>query len=297
MKIIAFTTIILSVFLFGVGCTQKNSAKNISNVDIEMPKAPAYYWATPSVPFCTADTNTSKVADTNTSADEVEEVNKEPEIPKYKVEMLMDSEYYAEEVESKVGSHRGWLGLFRKKNKYFLMPTTIKVKAVSHALRDGKDSKKKTGREVSSNVKLPSVFLLRNAKMLHQGEVKTVFYGNETESEGIDRKYRRNFKFNGKKYTLFVKDTSGESSEYLTGKSKLIITDGKTEQVIFEPEFCSDCSWNVCWVGDLDGDGKLDFMLNLNEHYNSTCHTLFLSSQAKKGKIVSDVAEVCQMGC
>ncbi len=293
MKIVVMIAIILWIFLFGFTYVQRYSVQSTRSENVNMPKPSGLYWATPSEPVYKADTVTPEIADTNISADETEEPFEEPEIPKYKVEMLMDSQYYEEEVDSKDGTHRGWMGLYRKKDKYFLMPT----KAVRHALHDSDDSKEKTGREVTSNVKLPSVFLLRNAKMLRQGEVKTVFYGNETKSEGIDRKYRRNFKFNSLKYTLFIKDSGGEDGEYLTGKSKMVISDGKTEQVIFDPQGCNDCSWNLCWVGDLDGDGKLDFMLNLSSHYNSTCHTLFLSSQAKKGQVVGDIAEVCQMGC
>jgi len=133
--------------------------------------------------------------------------------------------------------------------------------------------------------------------MLSAGEITTVFYGNETDSENIDRKYRRTFKFNKKIYTLSVEDPNEETGDFLTAKSKMIVSIGRKKQVIYEAEYCSDCSWDLCWVGDLDRDGNLDFMLNLNNHYNSTCHTLFLSSQAKKGEIVRDTAEMCQMGC
>lgn len=230
----------------------------------------------------------------------LEAVSKKSEIsesPKYGIQMLMNTEYYEEEVENKIGSHKGWIGLYRKKNKYYLLPATLKVKVVRHFLRDDENAKEKTGRKVSSNINLPSVFLLKNAKMLRQGEVKTIFYGNEQDSESINRKYRREFDFNGKKYTLFVEDPNEEGGEFLTDKSKMVIFQGTRKQIIYKPEFCSDCSWDLCWVGDLDKDGKLDFMLNLSPHYNSTCHTLFLSSQAKKGEVVRDIAEMCQQGC
>jgi len=133
--------------------------------------------------------------------------------------------------------------------------------------------------------------------MLREGEVETVFYGNEENSESINRKYRREFDFNGKKYTLAVEDSTAEDGEWLTEKSKKVISQGETRQTIYQTDRCSDCSWDLCWVGDLDKDGKLDFLFNLNGHYNSTCHRLFLSSQAEKGEIVRDVAEMCQQGC
>ena len=116
-------------------------------------------------------------------------------------------------------------------------------------------------------------------------------------SESIGRKYRREFNFNGKKYTLVVEDSTPEDGEWLTEKSKMVIFQGETKQTIYQTDRCSDCSWDLCWVGDLDKDGKPDFLFNLNGHYNSTCHTLFLSSQAEEDEIVRDVAEMCQQGC
>ena len=39
------------------------------------------------------------------------------------------------------------------------------------------------------------------------------------------------------------------------------------------------------------GDGKLDLYVQVGYHYNSTQRKLFLSSQAKKGKLVREVAD------
>lgn len=300
MKTIALEMIILFGLLSAIGCTQTNSAQSSQNADISMAETNANRSVSVSQTDYPVNNFPPDILNTDISSQTVEEETEETETPKtpnYAIQLLMDSKYYEEEVENGIGVHRGWFGLYRQQNKYLLLPTTIEVKKVRHDLRDDKDSKEKTGREVSSNIKLPNVFLLKNARMLRQGEVTTVFYGNEEDSESINRKYRRNFDFNGEKYTLFVEDSSTADGEYLTGESKMVITRGKTKQIIYETDYCSDCAWSLCWVGDLDRDGKLDFMFNLTPHYNSTCHTLFLSSQVKKGEVVRDVAEVCQMGC
>lgn len=300
MKQIVLTTIILFGLLSAVGCTQTNSAQSQPDFNRSMPETNSNSAVNVSQTDYPANNISPEISNAEVSSQAVDETVEEPgtsEAPKYAIELLMDSQYYEEEVENSVGVHRGWLGLYRKKNKYLLLPTTIEVKKVRHNLRDDKDSKEKTGRAVTSNIKLPNVFLLKNAKMLRPGEVTTVFYSDEEDSEYINRKYRRAFDFNGEKYLLFVEDSSGEDGEHLTAKSKMVVARGDVEQVIYQTDYCSDCSWNLCWVGDLDRDGKLDFMFNLNSHYNSTCHTLFLSSPAKKREIVRDVAEVCQMGC
>ena len=51
------------------------------------------------------------------------------------------------------------------------------------------------------------------------------------------------------------------------------------------------------WAGDLDGDGKLDLLLNLSTHYNLDSHRLFLSSMAKKGQLVGEAAVFDAVGC
>ena len=48
----------------------------------------------------------------------------------------------------------------------------------------------------------------------------------------------------------------------------------------------------IIWAGDIDGDKKLDMIVNLPETYASPYHLrLYLSSYAKPGKHLSQVAE------
>ncbi|HEX8734462.1 MAG TPA: hypothetical protein VF721_04015 [Pyrinomonadaceae bacterium] len=216
--------------------------------------------------------------------------------PTHKIKLLMHGDFHGEDVEFKTGTSKKWLGLYRKKNKYFLLATTVKIKAVPDFMY-AEDSGNRSGKRVSTNHKLPNVFLLKNAEMLRAGEVKTLFDGMETESDGINRKYRRQFELNGKKYTLAVEDATEDGAEYLTGKSKMIISSGNIKQTIYEQGGCDDCGWDLCWVGDLDKDGKPDFLLNLTNHYNVTNHRLFLSSPAEKGEIVREVAVFGTVGC
>ena len=51
------------------------------------------------------------------------------------------------------------------------------------------------------------------------------------------------------------------------------------------------------FAGDLDGDGKLDLLIDTTHHYNLSEPTLFLSSQAKDGELVHNVASFRTTGC
>lgn len=220
----------------------------------------------------------------------------EPEPTPHKIKLLTTGDFHGEDVEFKTGASKKWLGLYRRKNKYFLLATNVKIKAVADFML-GEDSGDKSGKRVSSDYKSPNVFLLKNAEMLRAGEVKTLFYGNETESESIDRKYWRQFELNEKKYTLAVEDATNDGKDWLTEKSKLVISTGNLKQTIYEQGGCNDCGWDLCWVGDLDKDDKPDFFINLTNHYNVENHRLFLSSQAGKGEILREVAALSTVGC
>jgi hypothetical protein len=52
----------------------------------------------------------------------------------------------------------------------------------------------------------------------------------------------------------------------------------------------------VIWAGDIDGDGRLDMILNLTNHYNIWMPTLFLSTAARKGDMVGPVAQFVSYG-
>ncbi|MGN6150944.1 MAG: hypothetical protein ACTHOH_02905 [Lysobacteraceae bacterium] len=53
----------------------------------------------------------------------------------------------------------------------------------------------------------------------------------------------------------------------------------------------------LLFAGDLDGDGALDLLYDVTDHYNVTAPTLFLSGAAGDGELVHAVAEQRTTGC
>jgi hypothetical protein len=53
----------------------------------------------------------------------------------------------------------------------------------------------------------------------------------------------------------------------------------------------------VLWAGDLDLDGRLDLLLDTSDHENVEETRLFLSSAAKPGQLLSEVALFRHVGC
>jgi hypothetical protein len=58
-----------------------------------------------------------------------------------------------------------------------------------------------------------------------------------------------------------------------------------------------EASPSLLFAGDLDGDGALDLLYDVTDHYNVTAPTLFLSGAAGGGELVHAVAEQRTTGC
>lgn len=221
---------------------------------------------------------------------------REDDAKKFTIKLLETGDgFHEDQIDAKTGEI--WLGLFRENGKYFLRPDKLQIRRVHDEIVDESEDIK-TGKSVSTPDKAPSVFLLKNAKMLREGEVKTVFFADDyNEMTELKNNSQKNYEFNGEKYNLIVENKTN-SDEYLGKGSKLILSRGGTEQILsYLKDGCNECTWNVFWVGDLDRDGKLDFYFDLTSHYNVMDKKLFLSSQAEKGKLVKYVANFWTNGC
>jgi hypothetical protein len=217
--------------------------------------------------------------------------------PNYKIKLLTTGEFHQEDVTAKSGGK--WLGLFKENGNYFLQFTKIKVSRVPDPIYSNADLKNgiKTGKKVDVKGNKEPIFLLKNAAILPSKKVVTLFSQNEPdENNSLPNNFARNFNLNGTNYTLKVV-SDNPANEYLDMTSKLILVSGNTEQIVHKMGRCDDCGWSLHWVGDLDGDGKLDLYADINDHYNVTSRRLFLSSQAEEGKLVKEVAVFHTVGC
>jgi hypothetical protein len=87
------------------------------------------------------------------------------------------------------------------------------------------------------------------------------------------------------------------SSRRYRSDAQVVLTDGERTQVLYaiddqpdEPHF------DVEWAGDLDGDGKLDLVVDLSRKYSWHPHRLLLSSLASWDELVGEAAVVVT-GC
>jgi hypothetical protein len=205
---------------------------------------------------------------------------------RFKIQLLETGEFWSDEINSKSGET--WLGLFNDGNNYFLKSTKINVQ---------RDSEK--GKTVTVPGKNEPLFLVKNATKLKRGKIETIV-APDTDGREINMQngFSKDFNFRGETYSLRVESDTRNDEGSLDNNSRLVLRKGEKTQVLATlKNGCDDCFWSLYWVGDLDQDGKLDFYLDLSNHYNAMAKMLFLSSEADKGKLVKRVAEFWTVGC
>jgi hypothetical protein len=210
--------------------------------------------------------------------------------------------FHGNEVKAKDGEK--WLGLYVTRGGSSLITSKVKVERVVDEIVDVNE-RQMTGKSVSVDHPSKPVFLVKGAAMFKPGPVTTIYQGGRTEMHELindyDLKSRKTFrlKLGAQEYQLKVIGRNYSPEQQLEFLDiKLALTSGAKTQILYSVKDTSETnSWNLLWAGDADGDGKLDLYVDVSWHYNVSETRLFLSSQAKPGQFVKEVAKFVTTGC
>lgn len=203
--------------------------------------------------------------------------------------------FHGDEVKARSGEK--WWGLFVTESGAELEETTIKIRFVHDVVVD-EDETQATGKSVSIDQLREPLFLVRNLPDLKPGPVTTVFHRTSPENFSLSKNSAVSFTLGAQTYQLTLTGRPAGPDAILPRDPHFWLTDGVTKQLLYSvKDEISDTDWALLWAGDLDGDGKLDLYAELNPHYNAIAHKLFLSSYAKPGQLVAEVAEFVITGC
>ncbi|HNB23514.1 MAG TPA: hypothetical protein PKZ32_13920 [Candidatus Melainabacteria bacterium] len=198
--------------------------------------------------------------------------------------------YHGDELHTKSGLT--WTGLFPlQKGQFELRPTKVKVAIVRDEIND-EAADQKTGKKVTVSDKVEPLFLIKQLPALKTGKVITsrVF---QKERPEVGTKVKLNV--GSKESTLTI---SGIKKEEYRAQYKIVLQTGGVKQTIFERKELAESSFpSLLWAGDLDGDGKLDLIMDTTDNYNMRDLTLFLSTRAKPGRLVEKVVNHISTGC
>ena len=167
------------------------------------------------------------------------------------------------------------------------LPVRLKIRRFHDPIVDG-GSDEKTGKDVGIHRPVKQLsFLIRGMKFSPEQRVRSVAFAGSGKL-----KLNRSLRFQG---------LNREPVEIRFGKSPrgaaLTVTGPAGKQTLAAYKIDAHKSPQVIWVGDLDGDNRLDLLLDVSNHYNVSEYTLFLSSQRGKNPHVGKAAVFRTTGC
>jgi hypothetical protein len=219
------------------------------------------------------------------------------------IEILHPGTYHSHEVDP--AQQGTWFGLVEVSDGLELRQVEVRISKAFDGIRDSSKSDSSTwsGRKVSTTKEESLVLLIRGLPDLKAGPVKTWFCGR---TEVLPELSLRIGQF-GRTYRVLLsaKGDIRNPSSQLSGIDNYtlrlnVYKEGEWKsQDLVAGRYMSPVEDSIAllWAGDLDNDGKPDFLIDTGGHYNVTEYKLYLSSCAKEGELVSCVACFRRVGC
>lgn len=192
---------------------------------------------------------------------------------------------------------KDWIDLYEKNGKYYLSKANFK-------LESGYDECIGDSTKIIESKNKTMVFM--DSKDLKLGELKSL----RINKNKIWPKEKITFTFNNVEYFLRAEgeilssfkvhnDDEKEEIFHNVKDYKLYIsTKDIPEKLLLREESFNDTFVELLFAGDIDNDGKLDFIFGANRNYEEERVILFLSSKAEKENVVKKVSEIAiQFDC
>ncbi|TPG42278.1 hypothetical protein [Flavobacterium pectinovorum] len=190
-----------------------------------------------------------------------------------------------------------WVDLYKQNGEYYLGKPDFKIENYT-------DDCSGAPLKVINSKKETLLFL--DYPELKFGKINFI----KTEKSKFWPKEKKNFTFNNINYTLraegevlfeggVITDNVNKENFNEVTNYKLYLTVGNgSEELIFTEDLFYETLLEILFVGDIDGDGKLDFVFSTRKNVEEECVILFLSSKAENENNVKKVSEtVVQFDC
>lgn len=192
---------------------------------------------------------------------------------------------------------KNWMELDENNGEYFLGKADFEIE---------KGFDECTGDSLKSISPKNKTIIFMDYPQLKVGKVKSL----KINKARIWPKEKVAYTFNGVTYTFRAegkvlsefKVASDDNAEEIfknVSHYKLYLTIGNgAEKLLLAEESFQDTFVELLFAGDIDGDGKLDFVFGANRNYEEERVILFLSSKAENDEVVKKVSEIAvQFDC
>jgi hypothetical protein len=209
--------------------------------------------------------------------------------------LTIDGVYHSDEVDPKWAKFN-WQGIFKKDDSYYAAKTDVIIRHAYDAIADDK-----TGWEIKTSIKDSAILLVSNIDNLTDQKIKRI---NLSKSQLLPGE-SEDFICNGKTCTLYAlgskRSESPGSDIYSVKDYKLFLKvkkDGvEYNQLMVATNDETDTFANILFVGDIDGDGMPDFIVDTTKHENSEVQTLYLSKPSGKKSLLKVIGMHAVVGC
>ncbi len=217
--------------------------------------------------------------------------------------------YHSDETAAETG--QAWFGLFRDGPQGTLQRVRLKVGHVEDGLAgdppasEGGNPSVWTSKAVRADGTRQPIFLVRGLSGLKAGAVPTVNASATKLLPGIQLPLRARRVEDAELVALgTAAATEFHGTDPMVRDYHLMLRapDGRSQALDVPSDFSGleqgmgGC--DLLWAGDLDGDTRVDLLVDCVDHYNvQVSWTLFLSSAARDGELVHAVAELLAVGC
>jgi hypothetical protein len=192
---------------------------------------------------------------------------------------------------------KDWIDLYQNNGEYFLGKADFEIE---------KGFDECSGDSLQSIIPKKKTIIFMNYPQLKSGKIKSL----KIEANKIWPKEKLSFTFNNVIYTLRAEgkviseekrstDDDKEEVFKVVEHYKLYLSAANNpEKLLLSEESFNDTFVELLFAGDIDQDGKLDFVFGANRNYEEERVILFLSSKADKEEAVKKVAEIAvQFDC
>ncbi|MDR1054275.1 MAG: hypothetical protein LBL90_00215 [Prevotellaceae bacterium] len=172
-----------------------------------------------------------------------------------------------------------YTGLFKVGDSYFLKPTKIKVESSLDACSG--DSIFTT----KATAKGECLYLFWGLKQYTQNAIETHFIAPNRRFILPNKNYI--FTFNKGNYSFLGEGTVNHKDNSIDNYRLILANETKNiKQVLVNEELLDNSKVEILFIGDLDGDGDPDFIINAPPHHDTRNILLFLSTHKENDKVL-----------
>jgi hypothetical protein len=221
---------------------------------------------------------------------------------------LTGETFHGDEVPARDGET--WLALVVENGQARLQSTALQVKPVEDPVLD--EDGQMSGRSVTAPGLQP-VVLLRGMAGLKAGPVALATVEGQPPDAGARAAAEQarplavgktlSFGLGERRWELSA-EAGSPGGKDSGNRIDIALREGDTAQILLRSEgyrengilTFGDAVPRLLFAGDLDGDGRLDLLLDTTDHYSLSRPTLFLSGAARKGELLHQAAQLSLSG-